>query len=88
MPELDEPNVPLNAMTQGSQVVADYDHTGLSLRQHPVSFLRHDQGKRSIVTCHEVMNARDRQWLEAAGIVLVRQRPGSARGVMFVTIED
>jgi error-prone DNA polymerase len=41
-----------------------------------------------IATCSEAMNARDRQWLEAAGLVLVRQRPGSAKGVMFITIED
>src|SRR5262249_46440904 len=47
-----------------------------------------DLRKRSIVTCTEVMNARDGRWLCAAGLVLVRQRPGSAKGVLFVTIED
>jgi error-prone DNA polymerase len=88
VPELDKPTVPLKPMTEGSQVVADYSRTGLSLRRHPVSFLRQDLGRRGIVTCHEAMNARDRRWLEAAGIVLVRQRPGSAKGVMFITLED
>ncbi|MCG6116526.1 MAG: OB-fold nucleic acid binding domain-containing protein, partial [Mesorhizobium sp.] len=63
-------------------------HIGLSLRRHPVSFLREDLAKRRIVSCAEAMAARDRRWLEAAGIVLVRQRPGSANGVMFVTLED
>jgi error-prone DNA polymerase len=41
-----------------------------------------------MVTCLEAMEARDGRWLEAAGIVLVRQRPGSAKGVMFITLED
>ena len=44
--------------------------------------------RRRIVTCREAMQARDGQWLEAAGLVLVRQRPGSAKGVMFITLED
>jgi len=86
--ELAEPEVALRPMTEGSEVVADYGRTGLSLRRHPVAFLRAELARRKIVTCHEAMNARDRRWLEAAGIVLVRQRPGSAKGVMFITIED
>jgi hypothetical protein len=44
--------------------------------------------RRRIVTCTEAMEARDGRWLEAAGLVLVRQRPGSAQGVMFITLED
>ena len=44
--------------------------------------------RRRIVTCAEAMGSRDRRWLEAAGIVLVRQRPGSAKGVIFITLED
>ncbi|RUV41250.1 DNA polymerase-like protein [Mesorhizobium sp. M1A.T.Ca.IN.004.03.1.1] len=53
-----------------------------------MSFLRADLRRRRIVTCEEAMQARDRRWLEAAGLVLVRQRPGSAKGVMFLTMED
>lgn len=41
-----------------------------------------------MITCAEAMAARDRRWVEVAGLVLVRQRPGSANGVMFITIED
>ena len=41
-----------------------------------------------MVTCTQAMDARDGRWLEAAGLVLVRQRPGSAKGVMFITLED
>jgi error-prone DNA polymerase len=58
------------------------------LRDHPVSFLRGDLARRRIVTCADAMAARDGRWLEAAGVVLVRQMPGSAKGVMFITIED
>lgn len=69
-------------------MVEDYRHVGLSLRDHPVSFLREDLRRRGIVSCQAAMDARDGRWLEAAGIVLVRQRPGSAKGVMFITLED
>jgi error-prone DNA polymerase len=75
-------------MTAGSKVVEDYGHVGLTLRQHPVTFLRNDLAARRIVTCTQAMDARDKRWLEAAGLVLVRQRPGSAKGVMFITLED
>ncbi|MBW4656994.1 MAG: error-prone DNA polymerase [Kaiparowitsia implicata GSE-PSE-MK54-09C] len=88
IPELHEPIVSLTPMTAGGDVVEDYRHVSLSLRAHPVSFLRHDLRRQRIVTCQEAMEARNGRWLEAAGIVLVRQRPGSAKGVMFVTLED
>ncbi|NSZ19732.1 error-prone DNA polymerase [Agrobacterium vitis] len=88
IPEAIEPMVALKPMTSGGEVVEDYGHVGLTLRAHPLSFLRDDLTKRRIVTCEDAMNARDGKWLEAAGLVLVRQRPGSAKGVMFITIED
>lgn len=88
VPEVNEPAVALRPMTAGSEVVEDYGHVGLTLRDHPLSFLREDLRRRRIVTCAEAMATRDGRWLEAAGIVLVRQRPGSAKGVMFITLED
>jgi error-prone DNA polymerase len=88
VPEIDEPAVALRPMTAGSEVVEDYDHVGLTLRRHPIAFLRADLSARRIVSCIEAMQARDGRWLEAAGLVLVRQRPGSAKGVMFITLED
>ncbi len=88
IPEMQEPQVTLKSMTQGREVVEDYSHTGLTLRQHPVSFLRRELVKKSIVTCAEAMSQRDGRWLMTAGLVLVRQRPGSAKGVMFLTLED
>ena len=83
-----EPAVALTPMTGGRQVVEDYRSTGLSLRRHPVSFLRQDLAARRIVRCADLMTIRDGKRLEVAGIVLVRQRPGSAQGVLFITIED
>ncbi len=83
-----EPPVPLRPMTDGRQVVEDYRSTGLSLRRHPVSFLRADLDARRIVRCADLAAIPDGRRLTTAGIVLVRQRPGSARGVLFMTIED
>ena len=86
--EVREPAVSLRPMTSGGEVVEDYRHVGLTLRRHPASFLRADLASRRIVTCAEAMSARDGKWLTTAGLVLVRQKPGSAKGVMFITIED
>ncbi len=72
----------------GGEVVADYGRVGLTLRAHPVSCLRADLARRRIVTCAEAGAARAGQRVEVAGLVLVRQRPGSAKGVIFMTIED
>ncbi len=88
VPEIDEPGLELKPMTAGGEVVKDYGHVGLTLRRHPVAFLRDDLRRRRIVTCAEAMQSPDGRWLTAAGIVLVRQMPGSAKGVIFITIED
>ncbi|WP_265502009.1 error-prone DNA polymerase [Paracoccus beibuensis] len=83
-----EPLVPLRPMPAGREVVEDYSRTGLSLRRHPVAFLRDGLARRRMRSCADAMSAPGGRWLEAAGLVLVRQRPGSAKGVMFITIED
>jgi len=88
IPEIAEPVVSLRPMTAGSEVVQDYGHVGLSLRAHPVSFLREDLRRRRILSCAEAMATRDGRWIDTAGVILVRQRPGSAKGVLFVTLED
>jgi error-prone DNA polymerase len=86
--EQNEPEVALRQMTDGHNVIEDYGHTGLTLRQHPMAFLRKDLAARNIITCAQAMNARDGRSVYIAGLVLVRQKPGSAKGVMFITIED
>ncbi len=75
-------------MQLSEHVVADYQTTFLSLKAHPMSFLRASLARAGLVTCQDVMNATDGKWLKTAGLVLVRQRPGSAKGVVFITIED
>lgn len=87
-PETNDEAVRLKAMTAGHEVVEDYTFTGLTLRQHPVSFLRSELIQRGIITCAEANVLPDRRKLTTAGLVLVRQKPGSAKGVMFITIED
>lgn len=86
--EMIEPTVALKAMPEGREVVEDYMNTNLTLRAHPLSFLREGLRAKQIVTCAEAMSERDGRWLWTAGLVLVRQRPGSAKGVMFLTLED
>ena len=86
--DANEPATELPAMTPGREVVEDYRAVGLSLRDHPVSFLRATLDERRIVRCADLAKKRDGTRLTVAGIVLVRQRPGSAKGVLFVTIED
>lgn len=87
-PEQAEPEVSLRPMTAGREVVEDYGHVGLTLRQHPVSFLQAELARRRILTCAAAIACRDCRWVHVAGLVLVRQRPGSAKGVMFITLED
>ena len=86
--EVTEPAVALRPMTAGREVVEDYSSVGLTLRRHPVAFLRSDLAAQGVVCCADAMGARDGRWLRTAGVILVRQRPGSASGVIFVTIED
>ena len=88
IPEQSEPDITLKPMTAGSEVVEDYAHVGLTLRRHPLAFLRDEFARRRILTCEEAVASRDRRRVDVAGLVLVRQRPGSAKGVMFMTIED
>ena len=88
VPEVDEPTVALKPMTSGREVVEDYGHVGLTLRDHPLSFLRSDLEQDRYQTCADINWARDHRPCRVAGLVLIRQRPGSAKGVMFITLED
>ncbi|TGX54836.1 DNA polymerase III subunit alpha [Sphingomonas gei] len=83
-----EPDVALVPLTEGREVVEDYRATQLSLRAHPVTFLRERLAERRIAKCGDLLNMKDGARVEVAGLILVRQRPGSAKGVVFVTLED
>jgi len=87
-PEGLEPLVTLAPMTDGREVVEDYRSTQLSLRAQPILFMRDELRRRGIVRCADLANIRDGRHVEVAGVILVRQKPGSAKGVLFNTIED
>jgi error-prone DNA polymerase len=78
----------LPAMSAAEEVLADYRTAGLSLRAHPLSFLRADLARRRVTPAGELKHVADGRPVRVAGIVLVRQRPGTAKGITFVTLED
>lgn len=83
-----EPDVALPEMMPGEQVIEDYRALSLSLKAHPVSFLRSDFAAMGVTRNVDLLKARNGQFVTIAGLVLVRQRPGSAKGVIFMTLED
>jgi error-prone DNA polymerase len=86
--EHNPPIIELKRMTDGQKVVEDYNSVGFSQTVHPVHFLREDLKERGFITCREAMTSKDKRYVSVAGMVNVRQRPGSAKGVIFMTIED
>ncbi|MFN7730382.1 MAG: error-prone DNA polymerase [Pirellula sp.] len=70
------------------QVLADYQTTGVSLRGHPMQFYRTRLNALRVKTAAELPDARDGQFVRVAGLILLRQRPGTAKGITFVTMED
>ncbi len=83
-----EAQVSLPLMTASEHVVQDYATTSLSLKAHPVSFVREKLRLLHIMSTEELNMAKDGDPVKAAGLVLVRQRPGTAKGICFITIED
>ena len=84
----DENAKPLPEMPLPEQVVADYQTVRLSLKGHPMEFLRERFTSERVVACRDVNHTNDKRRVRCAGVVLVRQRPGSAKGVVFMTLED
>ncbi|RUM08143.1 error-prone DNA polymerase [Rhizobium fabae] len=83
-----EPATKLPDMQPGEQVIEDYRYLSLSLKAHPVSFLREDLQKMGITRNVDLLTVPNGKRVTIAGLVLVRQRPGSANGVIFMTLED
>ncbi|WP_317215940.1 error-prone DNA polymerase [Gluconobacter sp. GP1] len=88
LPEVIEPEITLPLMSERASVHEDYRATGLSLSGHPVAFLRGGLRKEGVVRCGDLSYLRDGRRIQLTGLVLMRQRPGTANGTMFVTIED
>ncbi len=83
-----EPEVHLPPMPLDEQVMIDYQSLTFSLKAHPISFLRKRLDKRKFIPNASLRNIPSERMVTVAGLVLVRQRPGSAKGVIFETIED
>jgi error-prone DNA polymerase len=78
----------LPTMTPAEEVLADYRTTGLSLQAHPLQFLRSELEKLRVIPASGLKTWPDGKWVRVAGLVLVRQRPSTAKGITFVTLED
>jgi len=78
----------LVAPTEGDEIVGDYAALGLTLRRHPLALLRARLKKQRIRSATELASARNGQLIRVAGLVTCRQRPATASGVIFVTLED
>jgi error-prone DNA polymerase len=78
----------LPAMPLSEHVVSDYQTMRLSLKAHPMTFLREHFAARGFITADQLQSTRDGKRVSLAGLVLIRQRPGSAKGVCFITLED
>ncbi len=83
-----EAETKLPVMKLSEHVVADYESTRLSLKGHPMQFLREMFAGENVVTCRQANSLGNNKRVKVAGVVTVRQRPGSAKGVVFMTIED
>ncbi len=85
------PDIPqqLPLITEGEDIIADYQSIGFTLGRHPLALLRKQLSKRRILTTQQWLNTKSNgQFAKIAGLVKVRQRPGSAKGVIFMTTED
>ncbi len=81
-----EPELP--PLRDEESVTEDYSAFGLSLRNHPMAFMRGALRAKGMVTAVELKNLPDGRHVKIAGLVLFRQRPGTAKGTIFITVED
>jgi error-prone DNA polymerase len=86
--EASSDQTPLPRMTLGREVRTDYATAGLSLKKHPVALVRSALSRRDVITAAELQNTPNGHWVRVAGLVLIRQRPGTASGIVFETLED
>ena len=80
--------VPLASMSPIDETLADYAATGLTTGPHLMTYLRGDLSARGILSADDLTRARHQSWVKTAGVVIVRQRPGTAKGFLFITLED
>jgi error-prone DNA polymerase len=83
-----EAGVTLPLIPRSEEVIQDYQTARLSLKDHPMHFLREVHARRGIIPTHDAAQSRNGRRVQTSGLVLVRQQPGTASGVVFITIED
>ncbi|MFV0446060.1 MAG: error-prone DNA polymerase, partial [Planctomycetaceae bacterium] len=84
----EETAAPLPQVSPWEHVATDYVVTGLSLRQHPLAFVRNELRQQRVTSAAELAEHPADHWVKVAGLVLLRQRPSTAKGITFVTLED
>ena len=84
--ELAQPLLPF--MTTDQEIRADYGTIGLSLKGHPMDLIRPELIRRRVIPAAELPNRAHGSWVKVAGVVIIRQRPGTAKGIVFETLED
>ena len=83
-----EPDAELPPASAAEEIAADFAGTGMSVRAHPMALIRPTLASRKVRSAHELARMPDRAPVEVAGLVIVRQRPETARGIVFVSLED
>ncbi|MBS1817901.1 MAG: hypothetical protein JSU08_08235 [Acidobacteria bacterium] len=84
----DDAECPLKPMTEAERLVADYAGTGLTVGRHPMALRRHELVMRGVLRATDLRTARQGRMVRVAGMVITRQRPGTAKGFVFLTLED
>ena len=79
---------PLRQMTTEERLVADYSGTGVTVGRHPMAYRREELRQRRILSAEDLQTHRDGAYVRAAGCVIARQRPGTAKGFIFLSMED
>jgi error-prone DNA polymerase len=80
--------MPLQQMTTGERLVADYAGTGLTTGKHPMAYRRHALRGQNVLSAVALRYRRDGEFVRTAGCVIARQRPGTAKGFVFLSMED
>ena len=84
----DSETLPLRQMNAEERLVSDYSGTGLTLDRHPMYHRRPELQRKGVLTAEDLRRCRDGEYVRAAGCVIARQRPGTAKGFIFISMED
>lgn len=84
----EENSMPLRQMSTGERLVADYAGTGLTIGKHPMAYRRVDLRRQNILSAEDLKARTNGEFVRTAGCVIARQRPGTAKGVIFLSMED